>query len=176
MTQSRNPAGVPTGGQFATTARAQATDVDLDIPAANEPVFRSPVQDGWTPRYEPWRHGGWYVMNVQYPNGAVGCVSRNYTDRKWRIATADAYPGSPTDRTFPIRDAAAQAERELVAEKFAAVRADINYSRYRAAADALPADIRDDLGSFAHTDVTLRVACRDARDAGRRAASTSEGS
>ena len=36
--------------------------------------------------YAPWRHGGWYVGNVRYPNGAVGCVSRNYPDRRWRIA------------------------------------------------------------------------------------------
>jgi hypothetical protein len=31
--------------------------------------------------YSPWRHGGWYVNEVRYPSGAVGCVSRNYPDR-----------------------------------------------------------------------------------------------
>src|SRR4051812_29399717 len=36
--------------------------------------------------YSKWRHGGWYVHNVRYPSGAIGCVSRNYEDGKWRIA------------------------------------------------------------------------------------------
>ena len=40
----------------------------------------------WTPIYTRWRHGGWYVSNLQYPNGAIGCVSNNYEDKKWRIA------------------------------------------------------------------------------------------
>ena len=31
----------------------------------------------WTPEYEKWRHGGWYVCNVRYPSGAIGCVSNN---------------------------------------------------------------------------------------------------
>lgn len=61
--------------------------------------------------YGPWRHGGWYVENVRYPSGAVGCVSRNYTDRKWRIV-CDNRPG---DWTYRTRDEAAQAERELIA-------------------------------------------------------------
>lgn len=61
--------------------------------------------------YEPWRHGGWYVTNVRYPSGAVGCVSRNYPDRKWRIACDPR----PFDRrpTFRSRDAAALAEWHL---------------------------------------------------------------
>lgn len=63
----------------------------------------------WTPEYSPWRHGGWYVDNVQYPSGAVGCVSRNYPDKKWRIV-CDRRKG---DRTYPSRDAAARAERSL---------------------------------------------------------------
>jgi hypothetical protein len=71
------------------------------------------MRDVWTPEYAPWRHGGWYVTNIHYPSGAVGCVSRNYADRKWRIVCSDAYPGSPNDRTFLIRDDAARAEREL---------------------------------------------------------------
>ena len=70
----------------------------------------------WTPEYEPWRHGGWYVTNVRYPSGAVGCVSRNYPDRKWRIV-CDKRPGSfhrgPNDHTYPTRDAAARAEHAL---------------------------------------------------------------
>lgn len=72
--------------------------------------------DQWTPQYEPWRHGVWYVVNVRYPSGACGCVSSNFTDRKWRIV-CDNRPGSwfggPNDHTYPSRDAAARAEREL---------------------------------------------------------------
>jgi hypothetical protein len=67
----------------------------------------SPLE--WKPIYSPWRHGGWYVHNVQYPNGAIGCVSRNYPDKKWRIA-CDSREG---DHTYPNRDAAARAEYEL---------------------------------------------------------------
>jgi hypothetical protein len=61
--------------------------------------------------YSKWRHGGWYVLNVRYPSGAVGCVSRNYPDRKWRIAC----DRRPDDHTYPNRDAAARAERDLIA-------------------------------------------------------------
>ena len=63
----------------------------------------------WKPSYSLWRHGGWYVDNVRYPSGAVGCVSRNYPDRKWRIVCDDREP----QPTYPNRDAAALAEREL---------------------------------------------------------------
>lgn len=58
--------------------------------------------------YSRWRHGGWYVHNVRYPNGAIGCVSRNYDDHKWRIA---CHP-SPIEEqpTFKTRDEAARAE------------------------------------------------------------------
>jgi len=72
-----------------------------------------PAASAWTPEYAPWRHGGWYVTNLRYPSGAVGCVSRNYTDRKWRIVCQNTGPGVEGDRTFPTRDAAARAEREL---------------------------------------------------------------
>ena len=61
--------------------------------------------------YERWRHGGWYVNEVRYPSGAVGCVSRNYPDRKWRIA-CDSRPNAYS-YTYPSRDAAAAAEYEL---------------------------------------------------------------
>lgn len=56
--------------------------------------------------YTKWRHGGWYVHEVRYPSGAIGCVSRNYADGKWRIVCGDH------DETFPTRDAAAAAELE----------------------------------------------------------------
>lgn len=64
----------------------------------------------WTPIYTRWRHGGWYVSNLQYPNGASGCVSNNFEDKKWRIA-CDERDG---DFTYPTRDAAARAEFEIV--------------------------------------------------------------
>ncbi len=67
------------------------------------------VSATWTPSFSPWRHGGWYVDNVRYPSGAVGCVSRNYADGKWRIVCESS--GTP----FPSRDAAARAERVLAA-------------------------------------------------------------
>lgn len=69
----------------------------------------------WTPIYSRWRHGGWYVHNVHYPSGACGCVSNNYVDKKWRIACDSRRRGlnEPGDYTFPSRDAAARAEREL---------------------------------------------------------------
>ena len=69
----------------------------------------------WKPSYSRWRHGGWYVRNVIYPNGAMGCVSNNYPDNKWRIACDDRCKelGGDGDFTFPSRDAAARAEFEL---------------------------------------------------------------
>lgn len=70
----------------------------------------------WTPRYEPWRHGGWYVMNLRYPSGACGCVSRNYPDKKWRIVCA-----GQDEITYANRDSAARAERELALAECRAV-------------------------------------------------------
>lgn len=63
--------------------------------------------------YSPWRHGGWYVGAVRYPSGACGCVSRNYTDKKWRIVC-----GRPDDETFPNRDAAARAEQAIALAEY----------------------------------------------------------
>lgn len=72
------------------------------------------MSEQWIPQYEAWRHGGWYVMNTRYPSGAVGCVSRNYSDRKWRIVCDDnAGPGEPGDITFKTRDDAARAEHAV---------------------------------------------------------------
>jgi hypothetical protein len=68
----------------------------------------------WEPEFEAWRHGGWYVVNLRYPSGAVGCVSRNYSDGKWRIV-CDPRPFESRP-TFKSRGAAALAERELIAE------------------------------------------------------------
>jgi hypothetical protein len=64
--------------------------------------------------YERWRHGGWYVFEVRYPSGAVGCVSRNYADRKWRIACDPR----DTPPTFRNRTEAAKAEYRLVREMY----------------------------------------------------------
>jgi hypothetical protein len=71
--------------------------------------------------YSRWRHGGWYVDNVHYPSGAVGCVSRNYGDRKWRIACderrrtgTNVPPSQVVDHTYRTRDEAATAERRLI--------------------------------------------------------------
>lgn len=62
--------------------------------------------------FSKWRHGGWYVHNVRYPSGAIGCVSNNYEDKKWRIA-CDPRPFAEQP-TFSTRDDAAGAEASLV--------------------------------------------------------------
>jgi len=46
---------------------------------------------------------------VHYPSGAVGCVSRNYPDGKWRIVCDPRDP----QPTYATRDEAADAEQEL---------------------------------------------------------------
>lgn len=84
------------------------SDVELD----GEPV------DEFVPSYSSWRHGGWYVDNVRYPSGAIGCVSRNYEDRKWRIV-CDPRPFEDAP-TFKSRDDAARAELELTERHAAA--------------------------------------------------------
>ena len=66
--------------------------------------------------FSKWRHGGWYIHNVRYPSGAIGCVSRNYSDRKWRIA-CDGRDDAPT---FKSRDEAALAEWHLAQAEVAA--------------------------------------------------------
>ncbi|WP_425952948.1 hypothetical protein [Ralstonia pseudosolanacearum] len=70
----------------------------------------------WQPAYSKWRHGGWYTT-VRYLNGACGCVSRNYPDRKWRIVCDQRRRhdelGQPGDFTYPSIDAAARAEYAL---------------------------------------------------------------
>lgn len=71
------------------------------------------TEQNWTPEYLPWRHGGWYVANIDYPSGAAGCVSRNYPDKKWRIV-CDKRWFAYEMHTYKTRDEAARAERELV--------------------------------------------------------------
>ncbi|GGT04625.1 hypothetical protein GCM10010156_73050 [Planobispora rosea] len=89
-------------------------DPEPFIPAGAEEDDRKDGgrEEDWTPQFERWRHGGWYVTNIRYPSGAVGCVSRNYPDGKWRIA-CDPRPDGHS-HTYPTRDAAARAERDLV--------------------------------------------------------------
>jgi hypothetical protein len=88
--------------------------------------------------YSAWRHGGWYVHNVRYPSGAIGCVSRNYSDGKWRIVCENTGPGEPGDRTFPNRDAAAQAEMERAARMHRGpLRLDVVYAANLKPGDAL---------------------------------------
>lgn len=69
----------------------------------------------WKPEYSKWRHGGWYVHNVQYPSGACGCVSNNFPDKQWRIVCDERRKelGESGDFTFETRDLAARAELEL---------------------------------------------------------------
>ena len=64
--------------------------------------------------YERWRHGGWYVFETMWPNGGCGRASRNYADRKWRIA-CDPRPFEQQP-TFSTRDAAARDEWLFVQE------------------------------------------------------------
>ncbi|HEX4306483.1 MAG TPA: hypothetical protein VHZ54_10625 [Solirubrobacterales bacterium] len=70
--------------------------------------FVAPDPD-FEPSYGPWRHGGWYVYGVRHKNGGVGCVSRNYPDRRWRIV-CERRDG---EHTYRSRDEAARAEYAL---------------------------------------------------------------
>lgn len=65
----------------------------------------------WSPTFGRSGHGGWNVTNIRYPDGAVGCVSNNYADRKWRIVCDPR--GFSYGPTFPTRAAAARAEQTL---------------------------------------------------------------
>jgi hypothetical protein len=82
------------------------------------------MTENWQPSFERWRHGGWYVTNVRYPNGACGCVSNNYPDKKWRIVCDERRRelGEEGDFTFLTRTAAAEAERDLAAGKASGAR------------------------------------------------------
>ena len=105
-----------TASLYRVTARQYLLDEMIEhdefaaISAETMPFLMPPVSFD----YQPWRHGGWYVSNVRYPSGAVGCVSRNYQDRKWRIV-CDPRP-EETRPTFKSRDDAALAEWKLIHE------------------------------------------------------------
>ncbi len=66
----------------------------------------------WSPQLSSWRHGGYYVSNVRYTSGAVGCVSNNYPDSQWRIVCDTA--GESEQKTYVSAVWAALAERALV--------------------------------------------------------------
>jgi hypothetical protein len=65
----------------------------------------------WRPEFRPaGRSGAYFVTNVRYRNGRLGCVIRHWRDHhRWRIL-ADTRLGAPT---YPSKVAAAAAEREL---------------------------------------------------------------
>lgn len=65
--------------------------------------------------YSRWRPRTWNVHNIHYPNGACGCVARDLTTRKWRIAF-DPRP-EHEQPTFKTRDEAALAEWHLADEE-----------------------------------------------------------
>ncbi len=103
-------------GLAQTTAGRTAADGDFDGFGCGECFYESneigdfvaPDPD-FEPGYELWRHGGWYVHGIRHKNGGVGCVSRNYPDRKWRIV-CDSRDG---EHTYRNRDEAARAEYAL---------------------------------------------------------------
>ena len=70
--------------------------------------------------FSKWRHGGYIVHGVQYITGAVGCVSNNYADKKWRIV-CDPRPFEQQP-TFKSREAAATAEYELANSYFGPIK------------------------------------------------------
>ena len=86
---------------------------DSPMSASKILATRASEPADWTPSFSPWRHGGWYVHNCRYPSGAVGCVSRNYPDGKWRIV-CDEREGDHTD---PTRVEAACAEYAIATGK-----------------------------------------------------------
>lgn len=68
------------------------------------------MPDDFKPEYSRWRHGGWYVDNVRYPSGAVGCIHNNHPDKRWRIVCSNTFGGL----SFSTRDDAAKAEKIMV--------------------------------------------------------------
>lgn len=61
--------------------------------------------------YSPWRHGGYYVNEVRYPSGAVGCVAGPNKDGRWFIAC----DSRSEEISYATRHDAAVAERDLIA-------------------------------------------------------------
>ena len=80
----------------------------------NWSLYRALNDPAWKPTYSRWRHGGYYVDNLYYPSGAVGCiVSARYThDGLFHLACDPR----PVDQRvgYRTREEAAYAEREMV--------------------------------------------------------------
>lgn len=93
----------------------RAATTDAEVEAYRLAATRHIASKRGIITYSPYRHGGWYT-NVYYPSGAVGCVSRNYPDGKWRIVCDNRRDnlGEPGDHTYPSREAAALAEARLI--------------------------------------------------------------
>lgn len=83
------------------------------------------IDDTWAPMFSQWRHGGFYVNNVRYPSGSIGCVSNNFVDGQWRIVCDERRNNlnEPGDFTFQSREDAARAERDLVRIKALGIQA-----------------------------------------------------
>lgn len=76
-------------------------------------------RDDWEPTFSPWRHGGSYVDNITYPEGAVGCIvsARHTYSGKFQIACG---PSEVVDEKYSTRRAAAFAEREHAMKRWRA--------------------------------------------------------
>lgn len=111
--------------------------------------------------YSPWRHGGWYVHTVRYPNGACGCVSRNYPDKKWRIA-CDEREGN---YTYPNRDAAARAEQALALAQYTPERVQAELTQRLQTQRAIAADRFKAIGKLTAERDALRATLRRLLDA-----------
>lgn len=67
--------------------------------------------DNWKPEFQHSPHGGFYIVNITYPDGTQGCVSNEHADGRWRIDNEPFVPiGADGDRSFPDRESAARAE------------------------------------------------------------------
>ena len=76
--------------------------------------YRALNNPAWKPAYSSWRNGGWYVNNLFYPSGAVGCIvsARHTEDGLFRIACDPR----PADKQvgYRTREAATYVERGMV--------------------------------------------------------------
>lgn len=97
---------------IAEKVRAKIRAGDEITTADFQPAPDADPAESWVPVFTPWRHGGWYVVNLRYPSGAVGCVAKR-DDGKWMVA-CDERSEPPT---FANRELAAREERRLVLAK-----------------------------------------------------------
>ena len=139
-------------GRAATTSRGHGYVTTLR--ERLEPAVDAPGPKEWEPIYTKWRHGGWYVMNVEYPSRACGCVSRNYPDGRWRIVCDERRTDLDMygDVTFPNRDAAAHAEHALAMAQAKWVACDADPKGYLLAMFAPPAGLEEGSVPLSHVD------------------------